>query len=186
MARSIVGGWSIDGVTRARSAPPFDVIYYPAVSQFFDEDTPGADYFRADVVPGQSVWVANPSAPGHRMVNVNAFSIPTFNTPAESRQGTERRDSIRAFGAVQTDISLRREFAIYEALHLTLRMDAFNVLNHPIFGYPQNDLSVAGFGVPTQTLAQTLGSGNGFGGGFNPLYAVGGPRSMQASLKLQF
>jgi hypothetical protein len=65
-------------------------------------------------------------------------------------------------------------------------MDAFNILNHPDFGYPQNNLSVTGFGQPTATLAQTLGSGNGFGGGFNPLYATGGPRSMQLSLKLQF
>jgi hypothetical protein len=59
-------------------------------------------------------------------------------------------------------------------------------LTIPSVGYPQNDLTGPGFGVPTQTLAQTLGSRNRFGGGFNPLYANGGPRSMQASLKIQF
>jgi len=81
---------------------------------------------------------------------------------------------------------LRREFSLFENLALTLRMDAFNITNHPNFGYPQGNLSLTGFGQPSLTLAQSLGSGNGFGGGFNPLYAVGGPRSMQVSLKLQF
>jgi hypothetical protein len=36
-----------------------------------------------------------------------------------------------------------------------------------------------------QTLANALGSG-GANGGFNPLYQIGGPRSVQLALKLQF
>ena len=120
------------------------------------------------------------------MLNANAFAIPQFDTPDQSRQGTEGRNELRAFNAVQTDLSVRRNFTLHEELHLSIRLDAFNVLNHPSFGYPQNVLNYSGFGSPTETLAQTLGSGNGFGGGFNPLYAVGGPRSMQASMKIQF
>ena len=41
------------------------------------------------------------------------------------------------------------------------------------------------FGRSTQTLANSLGSG-GANGGFNPLYQIGGPRSIQLALKLQF
>jgi hypothetical protein len=41
------------------------------------------------------------------------------------------------------------------------------------------------FGHSTQTLASSLGSG-GANGGFNPLYQIGGPRSIQLALKLQF
>ncbi|HVN19824.1 MAG TPA: hypothetical protein VMU05_13650 [Dongiaceae bacterium] len=37
----------------------------------------------------------------------------------------------------------------------------------------------------TQTLANSLGSG-GANGGLNPLYQIGGPRSIQLALKLQF
>jgi hypothetical protein len=184
--RALLQGWSIDGVTRARSAPPYDVIYSPSVSKFFDLFTPGFNYLRPDSVPRQPLYLSNSAAPGGRVLNANAFAMPEFDTPDQSRQGTEGRNQLRAFDAVQTDLSVRRNFILYEELHLSIRLDAFNVLNHPSFGYPQNVLNYSGFGSPTQTLAQTLGSGNGFGGGFNPLYAVGGPRSMQASMKIQF
>jgi hypothetical protein len=36
-----------------------------------------------------------------------------------------------------------------------------------------------------QMLASSLGS-RGANGGFNPLYQIGGPRSIQLALKLQF
>jgi len=39
--------------------------------------------------------------------------------------------------------------------------------------------------ISRQTLANGLGSG-GANGGFNPLYQIGGPRSIQLALKLQF
>ena len=41
------------------------------------------------------------------------------------------------------------------------------------------------FGFSTQTLNSYLGSG-GQSGGLNPLYQIGGPRSIQLALKLQF
>ena len=55
------------------------------------------------------------------------------------------------------------------------------ILNHPNFASPTNML----VGRSTQTLASGLGSG-GANGGFNPLYQIGGPRSIQLALKLQF
>jgi hypothetical protein len=186
LVRNVANGWAVDSIFHARTAPPFDVIYLPDVSKFYDDQTPSNMYFRADAVAGQPQWIKNSAAPGGRELNPAAFSIPVFATPADSRQGTLGRNALRGFDAVQTDIALRREFALHEQIRLTFRMDAFNIFNHPNFGYPQNNLSNLGFGQPYSTLAQTLGSGNGFGGGFNPLYAAGGPRSMQASLKLQF
>jgi hypothetical protein len=41
------------------------------------------------------------------------------------------------------------------------------------------------FGFSTQMLNSWLGSG-GQSGGLNPLYQIGGPRSVQLALKLQF
>jgi hypothetical protein len=60
-----------------------------------------------------------------------------------------------------------------------------NVLNHPNFGSPINYLSSPQFGQSTQTLNNYLGGG-GQSGGLNPLYQIGGPRSIQLALKLQF
>jgi hypothetical protein len=47
-----------------------------------------------------------------------------------------------------------------------------------------NVLSSPLFGQSTQTLANSLAGGNN--AGFNPLYQIGGPRSIQLALKLQF
>jgi hypothetical protein len=41
------------------------------------------------------------------------------------------------------------------------------------------------FGQATQMLASSLGSG-GQSGGLNPLYQIGGPRSVQLAVKLLF
>jgi len=50
---------------------------------------------------------------------------------------------------------------------------------------PNNTLNSPLFGRSTQTLASSLGSG-GANRGFNPLYQIGGARSIQLALKLQF
>jgi hypothetical protein len=55
----------------------------------------------------------------------------------------------------------------------------------PNFGFPINTLTDALFGHSTQTLASSLSSG-GVNGGFNPLYQIGGPQSVQLALKLVF
>jgi hypothetical protein len=73
-----------------------------------------------------------------------------------------------------------------ERVSLQARGDFFNILNHPNFGSPTNNLSdTAHFGQATQTLNNYLGS-NGQNGAFNPLYQIGGPRSIQLAIKLQF
>jgi len=85
----------------------------------------------------------------------------------------------------QIDLSLRREFRLGERLKLLFRTEVFNLFNHPNFGNPNNLLSSAQFGQSTQMLARSLGSG-GINGGLSPLYQVGGSRSIQLALKLQF
>jgi hypothetical protein len=58
--------------------------------------------------------------------------------------------------------------------------DFFNLLNHPNFGSLINYLPTPQFGYATQML-NYLGSG-GQSGGLNPLYQIGGPRSIQLAL----
>jgi hypothetical protein len=68
---------------------------------------------------------------------------------------------------------------------LQFRAEMFNVLNHPNFGPPQPGIGRGGFGQSTQILSESLG-GNVGAGGFNALYQLGGPRSIQFALKLHF
>ncbi len=82
-------------------------------------------------------------------------------------------------------MTLRRQFRFTEKLGLQFRSDFFNLLNHPNFGRPINYLSSPQFGQSTQMLNSSLGGG-GQKGGLNPLYQIGGPRSIQLAAKLQF
>jgi hypothetical protein len=72
---------------------------------------------------------------------------------------------------------LQRQFSVTERVALRFRAEFFNIFNHPNFGSPNNDLTSPVFGYSAQTLASSLGSGGPYGG-FNPLYQIGGPRSI--------
>lgn len=83
-----------------------------------------------------------------------------------------------------------RKFNLTERVNLQLRAEAFNIFNHPNFGdfggpSNTNALNSPQFGQSTFMLGRSLGAG-GVSGGFNPLYQVGGPRSMQFAVKIGF
>jgi len=92
---------------------------------------------------------------------------------------------------MQWDFAVHRDFPIHESLKLQFRAEMFNVVNRPNFAPPVGDISGSSgpFGYSTQLLGQYLGGGSngyGFSGGLNPLYQIGGPRSIQLALKLLF
>jgi hypothetical protein len=86
---------------------------------------------------------------------------------------------LRGFPAWQVGGSLRGGGGGAERVKLQFRLDAFNLFNHPNFGAPSGILSDPDFGGSTQMLGRSLG-------GLSPLYQIGGPRSLQLSLKVLF
>jgi hypothetical protein len=80
-----------------------------------------------------------------------------------------------------------RRIGLSDRFSQYFRVEYFNVFNHPMFADPSanfnNFLPVPGFGAITSTLNNYLFAGPG---AMSPLYQIGGPRSGQLSLKLQF
>jgi Carboxypeptidase regulatory-like domain/TonB dependent receptor len=173
-AHAALGGWSVDGFVFARTAPPVDVV---GAIEYADGI---ALYPRPDVVPGVPLVLYGSQYPGGK-----AFSPAAFTPPPTGQQGDFARNVLRGFGAWQADVAFQRQFRLTEKVGLRFRGEFFNLLNLPNFGPPDNNLTDALFGQSTQTLANSLGSG-GANGGFNPLYQIGGPRSIQLALRLQF
>jgi hypothetical protein len=172
--RAILGGWSLSGFTFARSAPPVNVMG----AVIFGSGT-GLRY-RPNVNVGVPLELHGEQYAGGKILNRAAFTA----APA-GQQGSLGRNVLRGFGAWQADVALQRRFGITGGVGLLVRAEMFNVFNHANFGPPNGDLSSPLFGRSTQTLASSLGSG-GANGGLNPLYQVGGPRSIQLAAKLQF
>lgn len=171
---TFLGGWSLDSFVLARSAPPVDVVgaVFNAAGVTLSP--------RPNVNPGVPLELFGAQFPGGRIFNRAAFTAsPT------GQQGNFGRNVLRGFGAWQADVGLQRQFHVTESVSLRFRAEFFNIFNHPSFGNPVNTLTNALFGRSTQTLASSLGSG-GANGGLNPLYQIGGPRSIQLALKLQF
>jgi hypothetical protein len=204
--RTTLRGWSIQNFILARSAPPVTVLGFfkgIGVNTIAGYNT----FLRPDLVPGQPLYLygtncasvmqalgnlaAGQGCPGGKGFNPAAFAPAPIDPRAGAplRQGNLGRNALRGFGAAQWDFALHREFPIHESLKLQFRAEMFNVLNHPNFG-PPNGLSGQGaFGVSTQMLGSSLSGGlggNSGGGAFDPLYQIGGPRSMQFALKLTF
>jgi hypothetical protein len=169
-----LGGWSLDGFVLARSAPPVDLLgaSFSAAGVRLDS--------RPNLNPGSPLELQGAQYPGGKIFNRAAF----FAAPV-GQQGNFGRNMLRGFGAWQADVALQRQFYVTEKVRLRFRAEFFNILNHPNFGNPNNNITSPLFGRSTQTLANGLGSG-GANGGLNPLYQIGGPRSIQLALKLQF
>jgi hypothetical protein len=185
-----LGNWFVDGIVSARSAAPVDL--FSAGAFIGGVQT----ILRPDLIPGIPLYLDDPLAPGGRRFNNTIDpSRPgckgPFCPPSPGRQGTLGRNVMRGFPMSQLDLAVRRHFSLGERMTLQLRAEAFNIFNHPNFGDPgaNNDLAnlltSPNFGQSTQMLKSSLGTG-GTTGGFSPLYQVGGPRSIQLALKLQF
>lgn len=174
IAHAALGGWSVDSFIFARTAPPVDLV---GAIEFADGI---ALYPRPDVLPGVPLVLYGAQYPGGK-----AFNPAAFTAPPTGQQGDFGRNVLRGFGAWQADVAFQRQFRLTDKIVLRFRGEFFNLFNHPNFGPPNNNTTDALFGQSTQTLASSLGSG-GANGGFNPLYQIGGPRSIQLALKLQF
>jgi carboxypeptidase family protein/TonB-dependent receptor-like protein len=182
-ANAIIRGWSTENFILARSAPPENIFYLSTFSSFLNG---ASTQVRPDVVPGEPLYLFSAQFPGRRAFNPAAFMPPPVGPNRfPTRQGDLGRNALRGFGATQWDFAVHRDFPIHESFKLQFRAELFNVLNHPNFGPPSAIVDRPNFGKASEMLGQSLGGIVG-AGGFDPLYQIGGPRSVQFALKLSF
>jgi hypothetical protein len=190
---AIVHNWGVDARVTARTAFPVTLIgnylfqpngqeYNEGLSLVSGQPVYLSGVNCASVLQGLGDLAPGQGCPGGRAINPSAFMN------ISSGLGNAPRNFLRGFGAWQMDAAVRREFPLHESLRLQFRAEAFNFVNHPNFGFINPNCGgtpgVPGcantqFGQATATLAGSLGV-------LNPLYQMGGPRSMQFAIKLVF
>jgi hypothetical protein len=187
VGNAILRGWAVDGLVRVMSAPPINITVdgLSPVDGFYSA--------QAEIVPGQPFWIPDRSQPSGKALNPAAFS-----QPPTGQTGDFPRNGLRTVYSIsQTDVALRRRFNLTERFKFDVRAEYFNVFNHPMFGLPgsqcaPDDLWSYGggyvnsdFGKVCSTANLDAGGGSG-GSGQSALYAPGGPRSAQFTLKVIF
>lgn len=169
---AVLGRWAVDTRISARSGLPVDILGTTGVDPLLGANVT----FQPNYVGGQPLYIYDRTSPGGRRINFAAFTA----TPA-GVHGNLGRNVANGFGTTQMDVALRRQFQISERFGLQFRGEAFNLLNHAVFGAIYNQLSAgaARFGLAYNTQNTQMG-------GLNSLYQTGGPRSVQLALKLVF
>jgi hypothetical protein len=175
--------WALDARVSARTALPVDVLDGPSL---VDATSGATTNYHPNRNPNAPLYLYNSNYYGGRVINYNAFTAVTGGGAVDGNAG---RNIARGFDAVQADLTLRRDFPFTDRVGLQFRVEAYNILNHPIYGDIYNQLSVGQYLSPT-TQKPFFGSAYDTEstqlGGLSSLYQVGGPRSMQVALKLHF
>jgi hypothetical protein len=151
----VVNGWEFAPLAHITSGAPFTV-------------TTGSDISLTDVgndrpnlIPGVAPYIhlANRSASGaanRGYLNPAAFCGATVaggctDPVAPGTYGNISRNSFRGLPQYQFDAQISRIFPVHERLTMTLRLEGFNVLNHPNFSTPTAALSSSTFGQISAT-----------------------------------
>jgi hypothetical protein len=164
--RTITNGLAVDVLIKARSGSPVDITGRGLAA-------PLSGTLRANLVPGQPLYLDDADAPGGRRFNPAAFVLAPAGV-----QGDLPRNFMRGFGAKQVDLAVRRDIPV-GAARVQLRAEVFNLFNFANFGNPTGSVSSSLFGRSTAMLNRSLN-------GLSSLYEMGGPRSGQLAMKVLF
>ena len=187
----LLSGWMLNGIVTVQTGQPVNVNY------LFEGDFNGSDEFfgRPDVVGNPTAGRSLPDT----FLNASAFAVPCTWDPVASAcvPGTQHfgnlgRNAFTGPTFKQFDFSVAKNTRLLENISMQLRLDLFNVFNHPNFSNPL----LPGFAVDFLNGSLPSSTGRGVGsipitatpdvGSGNPYLGGGGARNLQLSMKFQF
>lgn len=136
---AVVNNWELAPILRATSGAPYTV-------------TSGVDNSLTAIGNDRPNWTGlNPYIHAHPLnntaLNPTTLDITQFSQNAPGTYGNLARNTFVGPKTFNLDTALSRNFPLHEQLAMTLRLEAFNALNHPNFANPGSNLnSPGGFG----------------------------------------
>jgi len=143
----VIGGWQISGTVTWAGGLPWTPGLSGAVCNL-EQDTgvcrpnsgPGSFHTGAGSFNGATHTVTF-FTPVTDVVNNGIASLPSgngFSDPGVNHIGNRGYDSFRGPRFFGSDASIAKNFTFTERVKLQFRMDAYNLFNHPILGFNQN------------------------------------------------
>jgi hypothetical protein len=136
VGRTILGDWQWSGSWTIASGTPYTPRSLNDISDL-NRGTNGT--IRADVVPGQSISLSNPSIQ-------EWFNTAAFTAPPTGAFGDARRNSIQGPGSLLFNMALNKVFQMKEGELLEFRIQASNVFNTPQYGNIDTNVNSRTFG----------------------------------------
>lgn len=163
---AVFGGFQLSGIIQFQTGRPFTVVDSASnTSATFA----GAD--RPNLVPGQ-----DPNN-GPKTI-AKWFNTAAYTLQAAGTFGNSPRNGVIGPNFTEVDATLARQFPIFERFKGQIRIEAFNLLNHPNFFNP---FSASTQYVATQTAPSTQTSTS-----FGTITNAYNPRELQGAVRITF
>lgn len=158
--KSLVDGWQVSGSLFTHSGFPFTVEDFNAESNLGGQNF-GGPIFATYLNNSTSMVACN--SPDHPCLTASQFA-PTSGNPG--RFGEQGRNMFFGPGYFNTDLGINKITSLpgWESARFSLGFQFFNVLNHPNFGQPVNNVADPQFGQILNTVSpptSIFGSGLG-------------------------
>ena len=157
VAKMIVGGWSVSGITKMATGQPITMSdtsdYSLTGSSGVDKPfyTPG-NLFAGGVNGDRNPRDINPLTGNHYpYFNTSLFTSEKKKGLGIGVTGDSHRRFISGPGLDHTDVAVLRNFHIHESHNLQFRAEAFNALNHAEFKNPSGSVTSSNFGIITSS-----------------------------------
>jgi hypothetical protein len=174
--KNVLGGWTAAGTVFFHGGYPFSIVDSGVRSANGISGASGlaTQIFIAD-------WIGGAGYPSCTTPNVSCYTASQFLTAAQQHNfGNIPRNSFRGPSYFDTDLDVNKAFTLHERFKLVIGANFFNVLNHPNFDLPVNNLALGNFGAINLTVSSPSSAYGSFQGS-----AVSG-RVIQTSVKFQF
>ena len=147
VANGLVGGWQLSGNATIQTGVPqtLNIGFNNAGTNNPLPDRPSYSGIGNGYVAQHT----------HTSLGVKWLDPAAYVVAPAGTFGNVGRSSVTTPGFRTFDLAVHKQFAMgYKEGHaLQLRLEVFNVLNHPVFSAPQGNLSAADFGVISSTAA---------------------------------
>ncbi|HEY7182111.1 MAG TPA: hypothetical protein VIC84_11860, partial [Blastocatellia bacterium] len=159
--KQVFSGWQFSGVTAFQSGQPFSIVTgVDSNGNGAGGDRPNfnpAGTFTVDPLTGNLRTFTTSKVNGRFLTPLGSNGLPLQNGLGNGNLG---KNTLRAPGFWNSDLSLSKNIRILESQKLILRADLFNAFNQDNYGIPVNSLNSLSFGQNTNNWgnrSMTLG-----------------------------